>query len=68
MAGPELRKQISLFLPVADWLALRREAARRRMPITRLCVQWLEPELEHLRRHPPDPLTDDDAIPNTSEG
>lgn len=30
----EIRKQISLFLPVSDWKILRLEAARRRLPIT----------------------------------
>jgi hypothetical protein len=55
-----LRKQVSIFLPVADWRALRREAARRRVPITQLCREWLEPSLDHLRRHPPAAGADDD--------
>jgi hypothetical protein len=48
------RKQISIFVPVADWKAIRHEAARRRIPMTELCRRWLEPELHELRQasHP----------------
>lgn len=45
----ELRKQISIFLPLSEWRALRAEAARRKVPITELCRQWLTPHLESLR-------------------
>lgn len=44
----ELRKQISLFLPVSEWLAIRHEAARRKIPMTELCREWLRPKLERL--------------------
>ncbi len=44
----ELRKQISIFLPLSEWRALRAEAARRRVPITELCRQWLAPHLAEL--------------------
>lgn len=47
-----IRKQISIFLPVADWRALRDEAARKRVPITELCRGWLAPEIESLRASP----------------
>jgi hypothetical protein len=60
MPDDVFRKQVSIFLPVADWRALRREAARRRVPITQLCREWLEPALDHLRRHPPACGADDD--------
>ncbi|HTN01277.1 hypothetical protein [Planctellipticum variicoloris] len=46
----EIRKQISLFLPVSDWRILRLEAARRRLPITELCRQWMRPHMDKLRR------------------
>lgn len=49
----EIRKQISLFLPVSDWKILRLEAARRRLPITELCRQWIRPHMDKLRRQPP---------------
>ena len=42
-----LQKQISIFLPVSDWRLVRHEAARRGIPITELCRQWLRP---HIRR------------------
>lgn len=63
MPDDVLRKQVSIFLPVADWRALRREAARRRVPITQLCREWLEPGLDHLRRDPPVRDGDDDPEP-----
>ncbi|HUQ70360.1 MAG TPA: hypothetical protein VM165_12595 [Planctomycetaceae bacterium] len=53
MTEPEFRKQISIFLPVADWKAVRLEAARRRIPMTALCREWLAPGLDRLRREPP---------------
>jgi hypothetical protein len=49
----EIRKQISLFLPVSDWKILRLEAARRRLPITELCRQWIRPHMDKLRRQTP---------------
>jgi len=51
MATMSLQKQVSLFLPTNDWLNLRQEAARRGIPITQLCRQWLEPGLADLRPH-----------------
>jgi hypothetical protein len=50
MERPAFRKSISLLLPVADWRALRREAAQRRIPMTALCREWLEPALARLRQ------------------
>lgn len=48
----ELRKQISLFVPLSDWKAIRQEAARKRIPMTELCRQWMKPGLDDLRRNP----------------
>lgn len=50
MSFKPIRKQISLFLPVGDWRLLRLEAARRRQPMTALCLEWMEPALNKLRR------------------
>ncbi|WP_437206977.1 hypothetical protein [Planctomicrobium sp. SH664] len=50
MSAVEVRKQISIFLPVTDWKALRQEAARLQIPITELCRRWIGPEIESLRR------------------
>lgn len=44
----ELRKQISLFVPLSQWLAIRHEAARRKIPITELCRRWMRPKLDAL--------------------
>lgn len=48
MSSLEVRKQISLFLPLSEWRALREEAARNRIPITELCRRWMNPEMEKL--------------------
>jgi hypothetical protein len=56
----EIRKQISLFMPLSEWKAIRQEAARRRIPMTELCRRWMKPRLEDLRRNPDrEPLDDD---------
>ncbi len=49
MAASIVRKQISIFVPVSDWRALRQEAARLQIPITELCRRWMEPEMQALR-------------------
>lgn len=46
----ELRKQISLFVPLREWKAIRQEAARQRIPMTELCRRWIKPGLEELHR------------------
>lgn len=50
MPNIEIRKQISIFLPVSDWRVLRAAAAERKIPITELCREWIYPELRQLRR------------------
>lgn len=49
MKSLEIRKQISIFVPLSDWRAIRDEAIRRRIPITELCRRWMRPEIERLR-------------------
>ena len=49
MTAREIRKQISIFLPLSDWKAIRFEAARQRIPMTELCRRWMKPDLERLR-------------------
>lgn len=44
----ELRKQISIFIPVTEWRAIREEAARRRIPMTELCRRWMRADLRKL--------------------
>lgn len=63
MSTPPLRKQVSLFLPLSDWKALREEAARHRISMTELCRRWMEPSMTALRQQGPrDPaeLEDED--------
>ena len=45
----ELRKQISIFIPLGDWRAIRNEAARQNIPMTELCRRWMRPALTRLR-------------------
>ena len=45
---PEIRKQISIFVPLSDWKALRAEAARRNTPMTELCRRWLRPHFDRI--------------------
>ncbi len=50
MATSEIRKQVSIFMPLSDWKALRWEAARLKIPMTELCRRWMEPEFQRIRR------------------
>lgn len=56
----ELRKQISLFVPLSEWKAIRQEAARKRIPMTELCRRWMKPGLDDLQRRPGRQPPDDD--------
>ncbi len=49
---PQLRKQISIFVPLSDWKAIRHEAARKRIPMTELCRRWMKPEMNRLQDKP----------------
>ncbi len=50
MKTVELRKQISIFVPLSDWRAIRHEAARKKIPMTELCRRWMKPGLSKLRQ------------------
>ncbi len=50
---PQLRKQISIFVPLSDWKAIRHEAARKRIPMTELCRRWMKPEMNRLQDEEP---------------
>lgn len=50
MSLPEIRKQISIFLPLSEWQAIRMEAARNKMPVTELCREWMRPNIAKLMR------------------
>lgn len=45
----QFRKQISIFLPLSDWKAIRLEAARQKIPMTELCRRWMKQDMEKLR-------------------
>lgn len=44
-----LKKQISMFVDRSDWLAMRAEAARRRISMTELFRRWIAEDLTELR-------------------
>lgn len=46
MAG--MRKQVSFFLPVAQWVLIRNEAIRLGIPITELIRRWMSDEMRRL--------------------
>ncbi|MFV0444936.1 MAG: hypothetical protein ACK5Q5_15290 [Planctomycetaceae bacterium] len=48
MPHAEIHKQISIFLPLPEWRALREEAARQHIPITELCRRWMQPHMAQL--------------------
>jgi len=56
----EFRKQISIFVPLTDWKAIRLEAARLRIPMTELCRRWMREELEQLKQRPARVAHDDE--------
>lgn len=45
-----LKKQVSVFVILPDYRLLRAEAARRRIPLTSLFLEWITPHLADLRR------------------
>jgi len=45
----ELRKQISIFIPLSDWKAIRLEAARQKIPMTELCRRWMKKDMQRLK-------------------
>lgn len=50
MPDTEIRKQISIFVPLSDWKAIRLEAARLKIPMTELCRRWMREDMTDLRR------------------
>ncbi len=48
MAG--MRKQVSFFLPLAQWLLIRNEAIRQGIPITELIRRWMSDEMRRLEK------------------
>lgn len=62
MRPVEIRKQISIFVPLSDWRNIRNEAARLRIPITELCRRWMRPEINKL------PDTDRDGFTHSARG
>lgn len=49
MATKTLRKQISIFLPIAEWRVLREAAAKEGVPITELCRRWICPKIGQIQ-------------------
>lgn len=49
-----LRKQISFFLPLPQWVLVRNEAIRQGIPITELCRRWMSEEMERLNERTAD--------------
>lgn len=45
------KKQLSIFVPLSDWKAIRLEAAKQKIPMTELCRRWLNPEIDRVKKH-----------------
>lgn len=55
MDADKLRKLISVYVPLVDWLALRDEAIKQKIPMTQLCVDLMEAGgMEQIRINNPD--------------
>jgi hypothetical protein len=67
--NPLIRKQVSIYLPAAEWRTLRDESVRRGVPMAELCRRCLGPGLERLRNAPePDPADDPRRPPGGKRG
>lgn len=51
----EPKKQVSLFVPLSEYRAIRDEAARRKMPMTELVRGWMRRDLDKLMKDKEDP-------------
>lgn len=47
-----ITKQISIFLPIETWNAIRDEALRMHIPVTELARRWMQPHIEQLPKKP----------------
>jgi hypothetical protein len=66
---PQIRKQVSVFLPAPEWRALRDEAARQRLPLTELCRRSIRTSMDRLRQTPAaDPSCDPRQPPAAPRG
>ncbi len=45
------KKQLSIFVPMSDWKAIRLEAAKQKIPMTELCRRWLRPEISRVKNY-----------------
>jgi len=48
------KKQLSLYIPLRDYLLLRKEAARIGISISQLCLKCMEQKLENLKLYEED--------------
>lgn len=49
MKTREIRKQVSIFMPLSDWKAIRFEAAKQQIPMSELCRRWMNSDMQRLR-------------------
>ena len=55
MSTAQIRKQVSVFIPIEDWKMLRYEAARRHETVSDICREWMKPGLEQMREESKEP-------------
>lgn len=49
MQPTEITKQVSLYVKLSEWRALRAEASRQNVPITELIRRWIDPHVQQIR-------------------
>ncbi len=48
------KKQISILVPLEDYVLIRNEAAKKQKPMTEIVIDWINPRVQKLKeRHLP---------------
>ncbi len=46
---PEIKKQVTMSVPISDWKLIRMESAKQNTSINRLFRIWIAPHIKKLR-------------------
>jgi hypothetical protein len=50
MGEKEFKKQVSFYLPLSEWKAIRLEAAKKRISQTELVKRWIKRDIQRLMK------------------
>lgn len=45
-----LKKQLGVDVTISDWQRVVKEALRRKMPMTKMLLEWIKPHLKELEK------------------